>query len=161
VLVLCQQVRSDAKPAVQRYKTGIWQSLVEPYYCAAPTIEASMYRLSLLFLLLGYGELRADCTEPGKARWPIKSAVVDNADLTHPTELDLQDLLDFLDPPGVTKNDSRYQNDVIPAFANSANLKEGDIAAVEGRLHLVAKKSQSRTKRIIRGRDPSISPSVL
>jgi hypothetical protein len=106
--------------------------VVDAYCCTAPTIEASVLRLSILFLLLLSGELRADCTEPGKARWPIKSTVVDNTDLKHPRELDLQDLLDLPDPPGVTKNDSRYQNDVIPAFTNPANLREGDIVAVEG-----------------------------
>ena len=98
-----------------------------------------MLRLSILSLLLVSAELRAECTEPGKARWPIKSTVASIAALKHPKDVDLGDLLDLPDPPGVTKNDADYQENLIPAFSNAAGLEEGDIVAVEGWLHLVAK----------------------
>ncbi|HEY6951705.1 MAG TPA: hypothetical protein VI758_04820, partial [Bacteroidota bacterium] len=42
------------------------------------------------------------------------------------------------DPPGVKKNDARYQDSFIPSFRNSMGLHEGDIVRVSGWLHLVA-----------------------
>lgn len=97
-----------------------------------------MRRLCILFLLLS-SELHAACTEPGKARWSIKSTVVSIAALKNPQPVDLSDLLALTDARGVTKNDANYQDKLIPVAANAAGLKEGDIVVVEGWLHLVAK----------------------
>jgi hypothetical protein len=98
-----------------------------------------MRLLGILFLFLLPNQLHAGCTEPGKARWPIKSSVISIAALGNPQAVALTDLLALADAPGVTKNDANYQDRLIPAVANAAGLKEGDIVVVEGWLHLVAK----------------------
>jgi hypothetical protein len=50
----------------------------------------------------------------------------------------LSDIIELSDPPGIKMNDSRYEDKIIPAFANKSNLKEGDLVKVKGYLHLVA-----------------------
>ena len=57
--------------------------------------------------------------------WAIKSSVESIAALSHAKEVDLDDLLDLPDPPDVTNNDARYRENLIPAFDNDADLKEG------------------------------------
>lgn len=97
-----------------------------------------MVRPYVVFLLLVSTELRAECTEPGIARWAIKSSVASITALQHPRKIDLQYLRDLSDPPDVTNNDARYREHRIPAFDNPANLQEGDIVSVEAWLYLVA-----------------------
>ncbi len=78
---------------------------------------------------------------PGKARWPIKTSVPEGADLDHPSRADLGDLIDadkLPDAPGVTKNDARFQDALIPKFDNPLGVTEGNILSTVGWLHLVA-----------------------
>lgn len=96
-----------------------------------------MLRPYVLFLFLVSTEIHSECTEPGKARWAIKSSVTSITALQHPQRIDLQDLRDLPEPPDVTNNDARYREHRIPAFDNPANLQEGDIVSVEGYLYLV------------------------
>lgn len=73
--------------------------------------------------------------KPGVERWPIKTSVVANADQK---TVALADLLKLPDPPGVAKDDHRYQSNRIPSFQNPLGLKEGDQITTSGWLHLVA-----------------------
>lgn len=68
-------------------------------------------------------------------RWPIKTHPLHR---TNPNKQKLLDIVNLGDPPGVTMNDSRYENEIIPAFPNSLHLKEGDYVRIEGYMHLVA-----------------------
>src|SRR5437762_12656559 len=79
--------------------------------------------------------------QPRKARWPIKTSVPEGADLDHPSRADLGDLIDadkLPDAPGVTKNDARFQDALIPKFDNPLGVTEGNILSTVGWLHLVA-----------------------
>jgi hypothetical protein len=79
--------------------------------------------------------------QPGVERWPIKTSLSAQADVTHPKVVGFIDLLGLEDAPGVTKNDARFQSALIPGFDNPLKLKEGDIVSVSGWLHLVAGES--------------------
>src|SRR5207249_11568097 len=79
--------------------------------------------------------------QPGKARWPIKTSVPEGADLDHPSRADLGDLIDadkLPDAPGVTKNDARFQDALIPKFDNRLGVTDGNILSPFGWPHLVA-----------------------
>ena len=98
---------------------------------AAVAVVASLF--SFAFSALAFA--------PGKARWPIKTSVPEGADLDHPSRADLGDLIDadkLPDAPGVTKNDARFQDALIPKFDNALGVAEGDILSTVGWLHLVA-----------------------
>jgi hypothetical protein len=74
--------------------------------------------------------------KPGVERWPIKTSAHKMLDV--PEDVDFDKLIVLPDPPGVKKNDPRYQDAFIPSFQNSQNLDEGDMIRVSGWLHLVA-----------------------
>ena len=76
--------------------------------------------------------------KPGKARWLIKTSLSANADVKHAKAIEYGDLAKLDDPPGVTKNDARYQRERVPEFPNNVGVKEGDILTMRGWLHLVA-----------------------
>ncbi len=80
----------------------------------------------------------AQHVKPGVERWPIKTSLAPHADVAHPKQVDLVELLNLEDPPGVAKDDPRYQSQLIPAFPNSLDVKEGDIITTKGWLHVVA-----------------------
>src|SRR5260370_7691578 len=65
--------------------------------------------------------------KPGVERWPIKTGVPAGADLSLGKSVSYADLAKLDDPPGVQKNDHRYQPARIPMFTNSLALKEADI----------------------------------
>ena len=98
---------------------------------AAVAVVASLF--SFAFSALAFA--------PGKARWPIKTSVPEGGDLDHPSRADLGDLIDadkLPDAPGVTKNDARFQDALIPKFDNPLGVTEGNILSTVGWLHLVA-----------------------
>jgi hypothetical protein len=68
-------------------------------------------------------------------RWPIKTTPHKK---TGPLTVELSDLINMPDPPGVTMNDSRYETALIPAFTNPLGIKEGDLVKTEGYMYLVA-----------------------
>jgi hypothetical protein len=76
--------------------------------------------------------------KPGVERWPIKTSVPAGADLSLGKSVSYTDLAKLADPPGVQKNDHRYQSARIPMFTNALGVKEGDILTTTGWLHLVA-----------------------
>ena len=90
--------------------------------------------MSLLLFRLAF----AECTGPGKERWPIKTSVPEGANINRGKPIPLPALLALEDPPGVTKNDSRYDSRLIPPFPNQLQVKEGDIVSTTGWLHLVS-----------------------
>ena len=96
--------------------------------------------LVCLFLVVApLTQVKAACTEPGKARWCLKSSVPAGSDFSHPVHIALADLLMLGDPvPPIKKNDSRYSKTLIPAFDNPFHLKEGDIVQTEGWVYLIA-----------------------
>jgi hypothetical protein len=98
--------------------------------------RASVICVVVIMLLLVSPVVFGD--EPGKARWPIKTSVSADARLDNPKATQYADLPKLDDPPGVTKNDRRYRDALIPQFPNAHSLKEGDIILVTGWLHLVA-----------------------
>jgi hypothetical protein len=75
---------------------------------------------------------------PGVERWPIKTNEPATANTAHPKAVPFGDIIQLADPPGVTKNDHRYQSTLIPPFADSLNMKEGQIVQTTGWLHLIA-----------------------
>ncbi len=76
--------------------------------------------------------------KPGIERWPIKTSLPDNPAAK---TVVFSDLIALPDPPDVTKNDRRYQEERISAFQNQLGVKEGDLATTSGWLHLVAGES--------------------
>jgi hypothetical protein len=80
----------------------------------------------------------AECTEPGKARWVIKSSVPALSLKHKPKRVALNDLVGLVDAVGVTHNDKRFATKRITSEASSAGLKEGDLITTNGWLHLVA-----------------------
>lgn len=74
--------------------------------------------------------------KPGVERWPIKTSAPKLKDA--PKVVSFADLIAIPDPPGVLKDDKRYQKALIPHFDNSSNADEGQILQVTGWLHLVA-----------------------
>lgn len=59
---------------------------------------------------------------------------------TDPNVAKLLTFADFVaipEPPGVTKNDPRYDKQRIPAFSNPQGVKEGDVISVKGYIHVV------------------------
>ncbi|HXN65785.1 MAG TPA: hypothetical protein VN862_10655 [Candidatus Acidoferrales bacterium] len=99
-----------------------------------------------LFLLLAFicafsGPLLQGCghEEHGAegARSKVKTSLPDGVDPNRPRTLSFADLAALPDPPGVVKNDPRYQNARIPAFSNALGVSEGDAVKVGAYLHRV------------------------
>ena len=70
-----------------------------------------------LVLLLGLSESLAAQHEvkPGVEPWPIKTSVPAGMDVSHGTSVSYADLVELSDPPGVRKNDRRYQLHAFPS----------------------------------------------
>lgn len=89
---------------------------------------------AVLALTVSAGEIK-----PGVERWGIKTSVPPNANLEHPVLITFQDLATLPDPVAHPKrNDKNFDAARFPAFENTRGIKEGDIVAVQGWLHLVA-----------------------
>jgi hypothetical protein len=78
------------------------------------------------------------CNGPGTERWPVKVSLANDANPDKPKSVDLASLFSLDDPPGISHNDSRYQNARIPEFSNSLKVNEGAILQTTGWLYLVA-----------------------
>ena len=94
--------------------------------------------LAVLAVVTSAGLATQHEIKPGKARWPIKTSLSANADVKHAKAIEYGDLAKLDDPPGVTKNDARYQRERVPEFPNNVGVREGDILTMRGWLHLVA-----------------------
>jgi hypothetical protein len=97
--------------------------------------------LTVLAVATSYGLASQHEIKPGVERWPIKTSVPAGADLSLGKSVSYADLAKLDDPPGVQKNDHRYQSARIPMFTNALGVKEGDILTTTGWLHLVAGES--------------------
>ena len=75
--------------------------------------------------------------KPGTERWSIKTSATSKKHRI----VSWDDFVALKDPPGVKKNDARYQDARIPEFPNSLNLREGEIVSLTCWLHLVARES--------------------
>lgn len=106
-----------------------------------PSALTAFAVLTVLATLLTPFVAAQTCSGPGTERWPIKVSVPEVANLDKPKVAGLNELLALADPQGITHNDPRYQEARIPAFANSLNVKEGDILQTTGWLYLVATES--------------------
>jgi hypothetical protein len=74
---------------------------------------------------------------PDAARSKVKTSLPDGIDPSQPRAISFADMAALPDPPGVTKNDPRYQKTRIPAFPNALGVKEGDAVKVGAYLHRV------------------------
>ncbi len=74
--------------------------------------------------------------KPGVERWSVKTSAQEVNQT--PRDVAFDSLVTLADPPGVKKNDPRYQAALVPAFPNSMQLEEGEMVRVSGWLHLVA-----------------------
>jgi len=101
------------------------------------------------------------CTEPGKARWGIKSSVREHADVAEAKFVRLRDLLYLPDPPDVHKDDARYRETLIPAFENPLYIHEGEIITTKGWVHLVATEGNDCEYHIQVSDDPTVGDNCL
>jgi len=90
-------------------------------------------------LLQGCGKKEDEGGSGGnrETRVPIKTSLPDGTDPTQARNLTFAQLAAMPDPPGVQKNDPRYDATRVPAFPNPLNLKEGDVVRVAGYLQVV------------------------
>src|SRR5882724_1240593 len=70
-----------------------------------------------------------------------QESVLAGVNVSHGTPVAYADLVKLDDPPGVGKNDHRYQAARIPVFTNALGITEGDILTTTGWLHLVTGES--------------------
>ncbi len=96
---------------------------------------AIWFTASVVCVCLASGQ-RPKGMKPGVERWPIKTS----AHRIHevPRAVIFDSLVALPDPPGVRKNDPRFQDAFVPSFKNSQGLEEGDMVRTSGWLHLVA-----------------------
>jgi hypothetical protein len=91
-----------------------------------------------LYVLVAVALLTGAATKPGVERWSIKTSLVPGVNISSSKGVSFIDLINLDDPPGVTMNDRRFQDALIPAFPNALGVNEGDLISVSGWLHLVA-----------------------
>jgi hypothetical protein len=98
----------------------------------------------LAFALIGCGSdksEKAQGTSSGgggaETRVSVKTGLPPGGDPNQALSLTFAEFASIPDPPGVTKNDPRYDNVRIPAFDNPLGVKEGDVVKVRGYLQVV------------------------
>jgi hypothetical protein len=72
-----------------------------------------------------------------ETRVPVKTSLPPGEDPSQARPLTFLEFITIPEPPGVAKNDPRYDKARIPAFPNPLNVKEGDIVKVAGYLHII------------------------
>jgi hypothetical protein len=72
-----------------------------------------------------------------ETRVAVKTSLPPGTDLAQSRTLSFADFISIPDPPGLQKNDPRYDKVRIPPFANPLGVKEGDVVRVGGYLQLV------------------------
>ena len=72
-----------------------------------------------------------------ETRVAVKTGLPSGADPSDAKSLTFAEFISIPEPPGVTKNDPRYDKLRIPAFSNPLGVKEGDVVKVKGYLHVV------------------------
>jgi len=89
---------------------------------------------SFVVFTIGYGQDRGRGVD---SRESVKTSLPQGENASATKNISLSDLISLAEPPDDEKNDSRYDKQRIPAFANPLGLKEGDVVAVTGWLHVV------------------------
>ena len=79
----------------------------------------------------------ADCTEPGKALWSIKSNVPRGASITRAPMVPLAGLMNLPDPEPVP-SPGKLLRPRIPHFDNALGIQEGELVRTRGWLRLIA-----------------------
>ncbi|HUK29891.1 MAG TPA: hypothetical protein VLV89_02185 [Candidatus Acidoferrum sp.] len=95
---------------------------------------------ALAFVLSGCGKSeKTQGTASGttETRVSVKTGLPPGADPNQPRVLTFAEFASIPEPPGVTKNDPRYEKQRIPAFPNPLGVKEGDVVKVRGYLQVV------------------------
>jgi hypothetical protein len=72
-----------------------------------------------------------------ETRVAVKTSLPAGTDPNVAKLLTFADFVAIPEPPGVTKNDPRYDKQRIPAFSNPQGVKEGDVISVKGYIHVV------------------------
>ena len=72
-----------------------------------------------------------------ETRISVKTGLPPGADPNQARSLTFAEFGSIPEPPGVAKNDPRYDKQRIPAFPNPLNVKEGDVVSVRGYLQIV------------------------
>jgi hypothetical protein len=82
---------------------------------------------------------KSDKTADGgtETRDSVKTGLPTGADPNEARSLTFAEFASIPEPPGVVKNDPRYEKQRIPAFPNPLGVKEGDVVRVGGYLQVV------------------------
>lgn len=72
-----------------------------------------------------------------ETRVAVKTGLPAGTDPNNAKLLTFADFISIPEPPGVTKNDPRYDKQRIPAFSNPQGVKEGDVISVKGYIRVV------------------------
>lgn len=72
-----------------------------------------------------------------ETRVAVKTGLPSGTDPNAAKLLTFADFISIPEPPGVVKNDPRYDKQRIPAFSNPQGVKEGDVIKVKGYIHVV------------------------
>jgi hypothetical protein len=72
-----------------------------------------------------------------ETRVAVKTSLPSGTDPNNAKLLTFADFISIPEPPGVVKNDPRYDKQRIPAFSNPQGVKEGDVVSVKGYIHVV------------------------
>ena len=72
-----------------------------------------------------------------ETRVAVKTGLPPGANPADAKALSFAEFISIPEPPGIVKNDPRYDKQRIPAFSNPLGVKEGDVVKVRGYLHMV------------------------
>src|SRR5690242_1401813 len=79
-------------------------------------------------ILLGCKPKEAGFTE---TRVSLKTSLPADSNPSQAKSLTFAEFISIPEPPGVLKNDPRYEKQRIPSFPNSLGVKEGDVVKVK------------------------------
>jgi hypothetical protein len=105
------------------------------------TVRAQIYFALSLAIVLGIISNGCGKKNEGGAnretRVAVKTGLPAGTDPNNAKLLTFADFISIPEPPGVVKNDPRYDKQRIPAFSNPQGVKEGDVVKVKGYIHIV------------------------
>jgi hypothetical protein len=106
------------------------------------TVRAQVYFALSLAILLGVssngcGNKNESSGANVETRVAVKTGLPSGTDPNNSKLLTFADFISIPEPPGVVKNDPRYDKQRIPAFSNPQGVKEGAVVSVKGYIHVV------------------------
>jgi hypothetical protein len=111
------------------------------------TVRAQIYIVVSLAIIIGFAAVGCGKKETStgaagggasrETRVAVKTSLPSGTDPANAKSLTFAEFISIPEPPGVTKNDPRYDQERIPAFSNPLGVKEGDVVKVKGYLHIV------------------------